>query len=215
MKLYIMRHGETDWNKKGLIQGSADIPLNAYGITLAEWTRDGLIKEGIRFDKIYASPYIRAKQTAEIIAEPFGLVPQVHPGIREMGFGSYEGIKVKELRTNPAYEKISRCFDDPVHYVREGEAESYEEVFARIRAFLTEEILPLEHSCQKVLVVCHGAVIRAFISIIKNLSLEAYWSIHQPNCSVNVAELEQGKLSMLEEGRLYYEPQINPARGFV
>lgn len=141
MKLYIMRHGETDWNKQGLIQGSADIPLNEYGIALAELTRDGLAAEGIRFDKIFTSPYQRAVQTAQIIAEPSGVEVQPAKAIQEMSFGAYEGIKIRELRTNPAYREINKCFDDPVHYVPEGEAESYEEVFARIRGFLDQTIL--------------------------------------------------------------------------
>lgn len=215
MNLYIMRHGETDWNKQGLIQGSADIPLNEYGIELAEITRDGLNKDGIIFDKIYTSPYIRARRTAEIIAGNSGTPVIVNPGIREMSFGKYEGIKISQLRTNPEYIEINKCFDDPVHYQREGEAESYEEVFARIRQFLTDTILPLEDSCENVLVVCHGAVIRAFISIIKNLPLEEYWTIHQPNCSINIARVAQGRITMMEENRLYYEPKQDAGRRFV
>ncbi len=215
MKLYIMRHGETDWNKQGLIQGSADIPLNEYGIALAELTRDGLAAEGIRFDKIFTSPYQRAVQTAQIIAEPSGVEVQPAKAIREMSFGAYEGIKIRELRTNPAYREINKCFDDPVHYVPEGEAESYEEVFARIRGFLDQTILPLEKSCGRVLVVCHGAVIRAFLCIIKNLPLEEYWKIHQPNCSINIAGVTEGQIFMQEENRLYYEPKISAGRRFV
>ena len=67
MNLYIMRHGETDWNKLGKLQGSVDIPLNEFGIDLAEKTRDGFRKEGITFDKVFSSPYVRARKTAEIM----------------------------------------------------------------------------------------------------------------------------------------------------
>lgn len=215
MKLYIMRHGETDWNKQGLIQGSADIPLNEYGIALAELTRDGLWADGVRFDKIFTSPYSRAMRTARIIAEPSGVEVEPVDAIREMSFGAYEGIQIRELRTNPAYARINQCFDDPVHYIREGEAESYEEVFARIGGFLEKVILPLEKSCSQALVVCHGAVIRAFLSIIKGLPLEEYWNIHQPNCSINIAEVAEGRIRMLEENRLYYEPKISAGRRFV
>ena len=64
-----MRHGETFWNKKGLIQGSSDIALTPYGEELARDTRDGFDREEIRFQRIYSSPYQRAVKTAEIIAE--------------------------------------------------------------------------------------------------------------------------------------------------
>ena len=215
MNLYIMRHGETDWNRQGLIQGSADIPLNEYGIELAEQTKAGLDAAGIKFDKIFTSPFIRAQETANIIARGMHVRVTVKDAIREMSFGAYEGIKISELRINPAYREINKCFDDPVHYVREGDAESYEEVFARIGGFLTEEILPLENRCEQVLIVCHGAVIRAFISIIKKLPLSEYWNIHQPNCSINIAEVMDGEIRMLEENRLYYEPKTEAGRRFV
>ncbi len=215
MNLYIMRHGETDWNKQGLIQGSADIPLNEYGIQLAEMTRDGLKKDEIKFDKIFTSPYQRARKTAEIIAESMNIPVEVDEQIREMSFGEYEGIKICELRTNPEYARINKCFDDPVNYVAEGSAERYEEVFARIQSFLTEQILPLDGTCENVLIVCHGAVIRAFISIIKKMHLSEYWTIHQPNCSINIAKIENGQLTMIEENRLYYEHKADAGRRFV
>lgn len=215
MNLYIMRHGETEWNKRGLIQGSADIPLNDYGILLAGQTRDGLRAEGIHFDKIFTSPYIRARKTAEIIAQDMGVPILEDLRIREMSFGSYEGIEICQLRTNPQYIEINRCFDDPLRYVPEGEAESYEAVFQRIRSFLTETVLPLEQECENVLVVCHGAVIRAFISIIKDLPLEEYWNIHQPNCSINIAAVKNGTITMTEENRLYYQPRQQAGRRFV
>ena len=215
MNLYIMRHGETDWNKQGLLQGSVDIPLNENGRILAEITRDGLKKDGVSFDKIFSSPYQRAVKTAEIMNEGSSDPVIIDDRIREMGFGPYEGIKVCELKTNPAYIEINKCFDDPVHYQQEGNAESYEEVFGRVGRFLTEQILPLEKSCENVLVVCHGAIARAFISIIGNMPLAEYWTPHQPNCCVNIAKLEKGRITMAEIGRLYYENKAEEERGFV
>ena len=209
MYLYIMRHGETEWNKQGLLQGSVDIPLNEYGKELAAITREGLKKEGIVFDKIFSSPYQRAAETAEIMNMESEIPIIIDHRVREMSFGPYEGIKVCELRTNPDYIEINKCFDDPVHYQREGSAESYEEVFARINSFLTECILPLEHSCENVLVVCHGAIARAFISIIKEMPLADYWTLHQPNCCVNKAKLENGQFIMLQESCLYYEKKTD------
>lgn len=60
MRLYMVRHGETDWNKAKKVQGRADIPLNAYGRELAEKTAEGL--RGISFDLAYTSPLSRAKE---------------------------------------------------------------------------------------------------------------------------------------------------------
>ncbi len=207
MQLYIMRHGETDWNRQGRLQGSVDIPLNDYGIQLAKQTRDGFRRDGIVFDAIFTSPYQRARLTAEIIAGDGPAPVRVSQRVREMSFGSYEGIKVAELRTNPAYREINKCFDDPVHYRPQGSAESYEEVFERIRRFLEEEILPLEGSHEHVLVVCHGAVVRAFLCIIKHMELKDYWTMEQPNCSVNIARVQDHRITMQEEHRLYYQQE--------
>ncbi len=215
MNLYIMRHGETDWNKQGKLQGSVDIPLNAFGIELAEKTRDGFQREGITFDKVFSSPYVRARKTAEIIIGDADIPIQIDPSIREMGFGACEGISVRELRTEPSYAWLAQFFDDPVHYEPVGEAESYEEVFARVEKFLTEKILPLEGQYENVLVVCHGGVLRAFISIIRNVPLKEFWNISQPNCSVNLARVHCGRIEMMEENRLYYEFHADAARGFV
>lgn len=215
MNLYIMRHGETDWNKQGKLQGSVDIPLNDFGIELAEKTRDGFQREGIVFDKVFSSPYIRARKTAKIIAGEAGIPIDIQPDIREMGFGAHEGAYVRELRTNPVYARLSKCFDDPVHYEPEGDGESYEQVFARIERFLTHQILPLEGRYENVLVVCHGGVLRAFISIIKNMPLRDFWIISQPNCSVNLARVNGGRIEMVEENRLYYEFKAEAGRGFV
>ncbi len=215
MNLYIMRHGETDWNKQGKLQGSVDIPLNDFGIELAEKTRDGFQREGITFDKVFSSPYIRAHKTAEIIVGVADIPIDVQPDIREMNFGVHEGACVRDLRTNPAYARLSKCFDDPLHYEPEGDGESYEEIFARIGRFLTEQILPLEGQYENVLVVCHGGVLRAFISIIKKMQLEDFWTISQPNCSVNLARVHGGRIEMVEENHLYYEFQADEKRGFV
>ena len=213
MNLYIMRHGETDWNKKGLIQGRIDIPLNEDGVAAAIKTREGFEKEYIVFDKIFSSPYIRAMKTAEIIAETKNTPVISNSDIQEMSFGDYEGVSIYDIRVLPEHQEFHKCFCDPVHYQRQGEAESYEEIFTRIRRFLETEILPLENTCENVLVVCHGAIIRCFLSIIKNLPLEDYWKIHQPNCSVNIAKLEHGVFTMIEESRIYYDESLVERRG--
>lgn len=215
MYLYIMRHGETDWNRQGLLQGSWDIPLNEYGIWLAEQTRDGFLKDDITFDRIITSPYQRARKTAEILGGESGVPVTVSQKIREMSFGEFEGIWMNELDTNPRYEPIRICFRDPVHYIPPKQGESFEEVFARIQSFLEEDILPLEDSCEHVLVVCHGAVLRAFISIIEQRELKDYWGIAQANCSINVVKVEDGQFTMLERNRLYYEPKPQAGRRFV
>ena len=85
MVLYVVRHGETDWNKVKRVQGHTDIPLNEYGRHLARETAKGL-KE-TRIDLAITSPLIRAKETAQIILGTRQIPLLEDPRIKEIGFG--------------------------------------------------------------------------------------------------------------------------------
>ena len=85
-----MRHGETDWNKKKLVQGRKDIPLNEYGRHLARETSYGMRQYQI--DLAYTSPLQRAKETAEILLEGRNIPLYEDQRIQEISFGSYEGM---------------------------------------------------------------------------------------------------------------------------
>ena len=93
MELYMVRHGQTDFNKNKRLQGVIDIPLNEYGIELAEKTAEGL--KDVPFDVIYSSPLSRAFQTAEIIRgdRPAEIIPT--DSLLELSFGEYEGLICK------------------------------------------------------------------------------------------------------------------------
>ena len=205
MLIYIMRHGQTDWNRLGRIQGSSDIPLNAEGIRNAEVTAEGMRREGISFDRIYASPYLRAHKTAEIVGGASGVPVVDDERIREMGFGTYEGCDYERLKQ--VDDNIRVCFEDPERYRPAYGAESYEEVLGRVRDFLEHEIRPLEADpgVRSVLVVCHGAVIRAFLSIIKGLPLSEFWNMTQPNCCVNIIECKNGSFKIIKERMIFSE----------
>lgn len=204
MKIYLMRHGETDYNKRGLIQGSLDIPLNEFGIRLAELTRDGFRKEGLLFDKAYCSPLIRAKQTADILLDGQSTPITYDDRICEMNFGEGEGILLKDISIKPEYQNIDYLFHDPEKYVATKMGESYEALFARVKDFLEQEIYPKENTYENVLVCCHGGIIRAFLAFLKKLELSQFWNNHQPNCSVNIIEIKNHSLHILEEHKIYY-----------
>ena len=94
MRLYMVRHGETDWNKAKKVQGRADIPLNAYGRELAEKTAEGL--RGISFDLAYTSPLSRAKETAQIVLQGRKIPLIEEPQIQEICFGVMKALCTEE-----------------------------------------------------------------------------------------------------------------------
>lgn len=204
MKIYLMRHGETDYNKQGLIQGTLDVPLNEYGFELARATREGFDKECLSFDICYCSPLIRARQTAEILLEGTGTQMVCDDRICEMNFGEGEGVLLKDIKVKPELANINALFHDPKNYHATKQGESYEALFARVQDFLDNEIYPKEAEYENVLVCCHGGIIRAFLAFMKKLDLDQFWNNHQPNCSVNIIEIRNHSLHILEEHKLYY-----------
>ena len=190
MLIAFMRHGQTEWNSRHLLQGAnRDIDLTDEGIRQVEAAADGLARRGWTFDRIYVSPYRRAIHSAEIVCSRLGGTSIVDERIREIGFGVYEGTPY----LNGAYvdDNIRSAFECPSRYVPRG-GESYEEVLARVRDFLEGELKPLEGTCERVLVVAHGGLLRAVVSAVTGAALDDYWRGRQPNCCVHLVELRDG-----------------------
>jgi probable phosphoglycerate mutase len=94
--VYLVRHGATDWNQAGRIQGQLDIPLNAAGRMQAQLVAQRLATVGAT--ALYSSDLLRAYETAQIIGRATGLPVMQHPGLREMHFGTWQGLTVQQIR---------------------------------------------------------------------------------------------------------------------
>lgn len=93
--LLVVRHGRTDWNDAGRLQGHTDVPLNAEGLAGARRAALSLRRQDVR--RILTSPLIRASHTAEIIGLDLGIVPEVEPLLIERNFGPLEGRFVDDI----------------------------------------------------------------------------------------------------------------------
>ncbi len=170
----LVRHGQTDWNKKGLYTGQSDIPLNEAGREQAAVLARKL--KGQKFAAIYTSDLIRARETAEIIAAAFGL--PIHPDarLREINQGEWEGLHVEVIRMqyNDLWMKKQA---DPAS-VRPPGGETISEVAARVFA-ATDEIAT-KYPDSPVLVVSHGLAIATLICRAENIPIgQAYDKIPQ------------------------------------
>ena len=98
----IVRHGETDWNKRGVLQGWLDVPINDLGRRQAHALAQSLADAGL--SAVWTSPLVRANETADIVAAHLHLPPpSVHAGLKEKNFGAVQGIPKDELaELNPA-----------------------------------------------------------------------------------------------------------------
>lgn len=201
MEVYLLRHGETPWNSEKKIQGSTEwVDLSATGVELAERTRDGLLAEGLEFDRIFSSPLLRALHTARIIGDGFGMTPETDARLQEMNFGKYEGTCMLEGKF--ADENIRACFKDPPSFVPDG-GESFDDVLSRAGDFIEKAILPLEGKAGRVLAVSHGAFMRSFTRYVTGRPLKDYWQGVQPNCCVHVFDVSGGKISVRDMSRSY------------
>ncbi|MCL2587681.1 MAG: histidine phosphatase family protein [Firmicutes bacterium] len=126
--IYLVRHGQTDWNAQGRLQGQTDIPLNGIGLGQAQVAAAEVAD--LEIDKIYSSDLLRALQTAQIIAEGKGLQVTQDSRLREFSFGNAEGRIVPELT-----EEEKRVFNQDPHAFN---AETPRDVFDRVKSFLDE-----------------------------------------------------------------------------
>lgn len=94
-ELWLVRHGQTDWNLANIVQGHSDIPLNDTGLTQARELAEKLA--GTHFDALYCSDLIRARQTADILAESLNLEVVIEPRIREIRQGVWEGYSIPDI----------------------------------------------------------------------------------------------------------------------
>ncbi|MGN8048680.1 histidine phosphatase family protein [Curtobacterium sp. 22159] len=146
--LYLVRHGETDWNAGRRIQGSTDIPLNDTGRRQAASTAELLARR--RFDAVVASPLSRAFETGSIIAERLGLgTPTTHAGLVERSYGEAEGLTNEEVLERYPHDDIPG-------------RESRSALLARVTETLGE--IAVRFDAGSVVVATHGAVIRSVVN---------------------------------------------------
>ncbi|MCR5506696.1 MAG: histidine phosphatase family protein [bacterium] len=160
---YFVRHGETEWNKVGRIQGSTDIPLSDTGILQAEELAKHLSNVSVSY--VYSSPLKRANMTADIIAKAIGVDVKVNTLLREICFGDVEGKIYSELPQD-AKKLLDAIFSggNDVGSGKLPNAESFDDVFSRFMKFMDD--VPEEED--NILIVSHGGFIK--IALLKFLS---------------------------------------------
>ncbi len=203
MRIYITRHGETDWNKAWKLQGRTDIPLNAHGEEQALRTGEGLKNAGITFDRVYSSPLQRACRTAQLISGlPADKIIK-DSRIIEFSFGKAEGTTPEEREEIPELKDFGNFFEAPQKYKARPDAESFEDVLSRTADFWEKEIKNLPPEISNVLVTTHGGTLQSLLLHVDGRSLEDYWKVRFPNCSMNLVELKENSLRLLWTSRLF------------
>jgi len=150
-RICVVRHGETDWNIAGILQGWLDVPINERGRVQARQLADAFA--GSAFSCVYTSPLARSLETAEIIADLLGLPPPVcHDGLKERNFGAIQGIPKAELaESNPSLLEHILKRNPDTHF---EQGESMEECATRVLAAIMD--IARQRPGARVLVITHG-----------------------------------------------------------
>ena len=203
MKIYVLRHGETALNAKGVMQGWINEPLNQAGRDLAALTGQSMKAKGIRFDFCFSSPLARARETVEIVLRESGneIPVTTDDRVKEINFGDLEGKTFTEMGEAGVF-----FFRDPFRLTGFPNGESIRDVCARTQAFLREVIA--RDDGKTYLIGTHGCAARAMLNFLYDDPSD-FWQGHAPyNCSVNIVETEAGVPRITSIDRVFYDPKL-------
>ncbi|HZV02325.1 MAG TPA: histidine phosphatase family protein [Planctomycetota bacterium] len=189
--VYLARHGETDWNAQGRIQGHTDVPLNEAGRDQALALAQSLARKDVA--GVGASDLSRARDTARIVARTLGLeAPLSTSALRERGLGTFEGLTRAELERRHA-KAWALYKQDPANTPPGGEP--YDHFMERVQRGVSLLAKKLARRKRPALVVTHGGVLKALLLA----SLEAPTLVTVPNGAVFRFSVERGKVRRAPE----------------
>jgi len=182
-RLCIVRHGETAWNAEHRVQGQLDIPLNEIGLRQAQAVGGALKDE--RFDAIYSSDLVRARQTAYPISNLLSLEILPEKDLRERHYGIFERLTYAEVKVRYPEDYARFEARDPDYAFRTGE--SLTDFSARSIAAVSK--LVKRHEGESILVFTHGGVLDKLYRFITGLPISAQRNFGIPNAGLNRIEL--------------------------
>ena len=171
MRIYVARHGQTQWNAENKICGRTDLPLTAQGLAQAEELADKV--EKLDIDLILSSPMLRARQTAQASAARLGVALEIDDRLIEQDYGIYEGAD----RYTPGFLANKRQFA-----CRYPGGESRFQVAARGDSLL--EDLKVRYPGKNILLVCHGGICRVIRTYFEDMTNEDYANYCEENAAV-------------------------------
>ena len=185
-EIWLVRHGQTDWNIEGRWQGHADIPLNPTGLEQARSLASILAENGRAFKAIYSSDLKRAYTTAQEIGKSLSLPVHKDRRLREISKGDWEGMlvsQVSELSTEATRQRM----EDPL-YSRAPGGESLMEVAARLSSAVDD--IARAHPIGPVLVVTHGLALATLLCLANRWPLQEAYDRIPGNAAAQVIHWE-------------------------
>lgn len=191
-RLFIVRHGQTAWNKEKVFRGRVDIPLNEQGVKEAEAVGKALKNENITL--VYSSPLSRAVQTAEPTAKMRGLAIIRLEGITDMNFGVWEGRRLEDVEKEDS-ERYRMWVEQP-HELAIPKGETLAEV--QNRALNTVKEIVNKHPSESIMLVSHRVVCKLLVLGLMELGPDKFWNIQQDTACINLFAVKDGRTIMFK-----------------
>lgn len=185
---YLVRHGETEWNRNGRIQGHKDIPLSDHGRRQIRVLARRL--SGCRFSAAYASDLSRAVESAQVIVGRCGVPVEANPDLREFSYGKWEGLTSEEAEARDPQEYARRMALHADTFAAPG-GEDTRQVLERVRRF-HERVVARHQSSEDVLVVAHAGSIRALLVCFLGLEDDWFWRFKVDCGSLSIVSSHPG-----------------------
>jgi len=186
MRIILIRHGQTEWNRIERFRGQLDVPLNNKGRRQADALAHRLVTQPIV--AVYAGPLSRARDTALPIAEALGLPCHILDGFLDINYGSWAGLTPDEVAARDP-QMLDRWYNSP-HLAHPTGGESLEDVRGRAVAALHQVIAA--HPEQTVVLVGHQVVNKVVLCAALELDNSHFWRIRQSNACLNILEHHDG-----------------------
>ena len=181
-KIYLVRHGQTEWNKELRFRGRVDIPLNEMGRRQAEAIANAL--EASEITRIYTSPLRRSIETAQPTAKLLNLTIEPAQGLVDISYGEWEGLAFSTVKKR--YGNLYQQWEKRPHVVRFPNGETLDE--ARERSFRTIKTIIKGNPGKAVLVIPHRVINKVLLCAILKLSNSHFWEIKQDTGCINLIE---------------------------
>ena len=185
---YLVRHGETDWNRDGIIQGHSDTPLNDRGVQTARSLAQRLSSRTI--SAAYSSDLIRAAETARITVEGRPVPTETYKDLREFSYGEWEGLTLQEaMLLGPGV--FDRRLDLGKGDFAAPGGETTAQLVGRVRRFYARAIERHDPD-EDLLIVTHGGPVRALLILLLGLSREYLWRFSADLGSLSIVSNQTG-----------------------
>ena len=200
-RIYLVRHAQSEYNEKGIFQGSLDSDLTPLGYVQARLL--AMYLSGLGIEKIISSPQRRALKTAVYVGDFLNMEVDIDERIREISFGDLEGRRFLDLMQERG-EEIRNWLKNPVKNPLPTQ-EPLEDFERRVREFL-EDLKKMEEN--NILIVAHGGTLHALICIAIEIGLENMWNIHKDNTGISCLEYDGNSFKLLFLNRLCHLRQM-------